>query len=148
MIQPQCILEGTAPLTKNKNAWCSILKLSTLFEKWYMHLSILSKEPLKHTKNITQHIIMEKYLSYFVGYSARSSQIPMMLYHNSIVHTEVTLLSRNTLTTNLMHTAIQANPEVAFWKLPSIAFFMFCQIKNKSDKKVLWTVHLYIMIEP
>ena len=33
-----------------------------------------------------------------------------------------------------MHdTAIQANPEVAFWKLPSIEFVMFYQIKNKSD---------------
>ena len=33
-----------------------------------------------------------------------------------------------------MHvTEIQANPEVAFGKLPSMDFFMFYQIENKSD---------------
>ena len=43
-------------------------------------------------------------------------------------------VSRNALTTNLIHvTAIQANPEVAIRKLPSIEFFIFYQIKNKSD---------------
>ena len=58
----------------------------------------------------------------------------MVYEHSSIVHTQVTLLSRNTLTNKLMPvTAIQVNPEVAFRKLPSIEFFMFYQIKKKLE---------------
>ena len=46
--------------------------------------------------------------------------------HSSVVQAEDPLLSRNTLNTNLMHvTAIQADPEVAFRKLPSAEFIMF-----------------------
>ena len=51
---------------------------------------------------------------------------------------QILQLSRNASTTSLMQvTAIQANPEVTFRKLPSIEFFMFYFIMSKSGLKAL-----------
>ena len=53
--------------------------------------------------------------------------------HSSLGLTQILQLSRNASTTNLMHvTAIKANPEVTFRRLPSIEFFMFYFIMSKS----------------
>ena len=56
-----------------------------------------------------------------------------IVVNSSTVQTQITLLSRITLNTNLMHgPAIYADPEVAFRKLPNIEFFMFYFITSKS----------------
>ena len=61
-------------------------------------------------------------------------QLDLLLVSAALYKHNPPFFFRNALTTNLMHvTAIQATPEVAFRKLPSIEFFMFYQIKNKSD---------------
>ena len=46
-----------------------------------------------------------------------------------------------------MVTAIQADPEVAFRKLPSKEFLMFYFIASKSDLNILYYMYLSIMIK-
>ena len=61
-----------------------------------------------------------------------------IMQHSSMGLKQILQLYGNASTTNLMHvTAIQANPEVAFRKLPSIEFLMFYFIMSKSGLKAL-----------